>query len=131
MTPAQARIGAVAAVVLGIVGVIVSKRASTDIAVAVIALAAFSYCVALQLAEMRRRRRVRAARETPWTLFTEPHPTDTRKVEVGVRRRRDDGVILDRRVLRSVNEWDSIEIAVAEQDAETKAKRWTQNKVGM
>jgi hypothetical protein len=134
VTPGQARLGAVTAVVLGVLGVYLSKRPTTDIVAGVLAGMAFLYCAGSLFVSSRRDRRTQREQErkqeTPWTMFSAPHPVDENKWEVGVRRRHD-GVDLDRRVTLTVDANDELEIAVAEEQAKAKATRWTENKVGM
>lgn len=134
MTPAQARTGALVALVLGVLGVYLSKRASTDIAVAVLATCAFIYfCVSSLAAVRRQRARERAQRErrdVPWTYYS--RPCGVGRWEVGIERKDKEGVVLRREPADKVLDAnDSFEISIAESDAMMKASRWTENKVDM
>jgi hypothetical protein len=133
MNPEHGRaalLSALGVTALALLGIFVSKRASTDIAAAVIAALAFGYAVVIAWPGWQAKHRARKSRHAPWTMFSQPHPTDDAMWEVGVRRRHDD-VDLDRRVLSVLRADQSFEITVAEEDAKTTATRWTENKVNM
>jgi hypothetical protein len=139
MTPAQVeRMIAFAAMVLGVIGVFVSKRPTMDIVSGTIAAVAFLYLTVPwavgkasdAAAAHRVGERLRRQAETPWEAFSGPHETDEAVWEVGIRRRTQEGVDLDRRVLRSLHPDDELEIQVAEAEAKGKARRWTDAKIG-
>lgn len=135
MTPAQEKLAALGCLVLGILGVYVSKRPTTDIAFGALGVAGCLLFLAPSLlrwwGNRASRLRVRKRRQTPWTMFSAPHPTDQAQWEVGIRRRGDDDVDLDRRVLASLRADQPFEITVAEEEAKVTATRWTENKIGM
>lgn len=134
----QERLAALGFLAFGVVGVWVSKRPTTDIALGLIGALGVLYFLAPAVvrafgdAASRRRadRRWRQNHETPWTMYSEPHPTES-MWEVGVRRRTEDGVDLDRRPLRKLDPEADLDIAVAEEECRVKAVRWTENKVNM
>ncbi len=139
MTPAQVeRVIALGAIVIGIIGMVVSKRPTGDIVSGLIAGVAFLYLVVPWVAEKasdaaaahRVGERLRRQAATPWTMFSGPHETDDTRWEVGIRRRTEEGVDLDRRVLRTLSADDELEIQVAEAEARGKARRWTDSKIG-
>lgn len=135
MTPAQERWAALGCLVFGIVGVYISRRPTTDIALGILGVLGCLLFLAPSLlrwwGNRASRLRVEKSRQTPWTMFSGPHPTDETKWEVGVRRRTDADVDLVRRVLRVVSADDELEIAVAEEEARARAARWTASKIGM
>lgn len=131
MNREQARLVALGVAAFAVIMIFVSKRASTDIAAAVIALLGAGYALAVSVPDWAAAWRKRRQRETPWTMFSAPHPTDDTKWEVGIRRHTDDGVDLDIRTLTVLGAEDELEIAVAEEQARVKAQRWTENRVRM
>lgn len=135
VTPAQERWAALGCLAFGILGVYLSRRPSTDIAFGILgALGCLFFLVPSILrywGNVASRRRVREQKMTPWTMFSEPHPTDATQWEVGIRRRTEDGVDLDRRALYALVESDELEIAVAEAECRVKATRWTRSQIGM
>lgn len=91
MTPGQARLGAIAAAVLGILGVYISKRPTTDIAAGVIAGLAFLYYAAVSFTGDREGRRAhrnaeKARRQdaaAQWERYSHPSGKDFHDYEVG------------------------------------------------
>lgn len=92
MTPGQARLGAVAAAVLGILGIYLSRRPTTDIAAGAIAGLAFLYFAVSSFTGDRRGRNARRAaerahehdRDARWERYSMPIGENFEGWEVGV-----------------------------------------------
>lgn len=134
MTRSQQLTIAWAAFVGALVMVWVSKTRTGDIAMIIVAVTAAGYMIGTTMRRAAARRSIaddlRQEARAPWEMFSEPHSTDMTKWEVGLRRVRDDGRVLDRRVLKVLDEWDTIEIEIAKSDAKGKVQRWNRDRVG-
>ena len=129
MTPGQARLGAVAAAALGILGIYLSKRPTTDIAAGVIAGLAFLYFAVSSFTGSRRGRQARRdaerAREQDaqarWERYSHPVGENFEDWEVGVALHLSDGP-----KRQKVKRWKGrhptmVERCDAELEADTKA----------
>lgn len=137
MTRGQERVVALALIAFGVVGVWVSKRPTTDIAMGVIGglgcLLLIAPWALRSWGDAASRRRVaarrRGQREVPWTMFSTPSDLSGRWL-VGIQRRMADGTVLDRRVLNTLDEDDEMAILEAEGLADLKASRWNRTTDG-
>jgi hypothetical protein len=133
MTTAQARLAAFGCLALGVLGVYISKRPTSDIVLGTLGALGFLYFLVSSLASGRhragRRRRHEQERQTPWTVFSAPARDQKGKWLVGIRRRMEDGTVLGREITNTLDEDDEMAIIEAEGLAELKARRWNDRKV--
>ena len=93
VTSGQARLGAIVALALGVLGVYLSRRPTTDIAAGILAGAALLYFAASSVSASRKggraRRRQEQARahdrQARWEMYSHPAGEDYRDYEVGCR----------------------------------------------
>jgi hypothetical protein len=78
-----------------------------------------------QTAKVLRRR---ADRKVAWTIYTEPAGSD---LEIGVRRRTEDGRELSKVHMHTVPAWIELEVLVAMNDAKLRAQQYNEAKVDM
>lgn len=129
MTPSQARLGAIVAAVLGILGIYLSKRPTTDIAAGIVSGLAFLYFVVSSFVGSRRGRQARRASEQArekeaqahWERYSHPAGETFEDWEVGVALHLSDGV-----KRQKIKRWKGrhptlVERSDAELEAETRA----------
>lgn len=96
--------------------------------VAIAVIAVLCMLVHMAVSALRERRKRRADREVAWTAYSEPVRDN---LEIGVRRRTEDGRTLAQVHMHTVPAWIELEVLVAMNDAEQRARQYNESKVGM
>lgn len=137
MSTAQARLAAFGCLALGVLGVYISRRPTTDIAAGALGGLGFCYFLVSSTAggwkTRAARKRQQQVRETPWSMYSRPLNGDPGMWEVGIERRTSEGRPLDPNLpaMKVLTEEASFDIAVAEEEAKVKATHYNDNRVGM
>lgn len=137
MTSQMKQTAAWIVLVLAVAVFAIGRNRNVDITMIVIVL----FCMVVIGADagnrvLRKRRQAaneREERTAPWTMYSRPARGQPGKWEIGIERRVGQSrLVLDSQAPdRTVEEWDSTEIIIAEEAAKTKATEWTDRKVRM
>jgi hypothetical protein len=96
--------------------------------VAIAIIAALCVLVHMSVSALRERRKRRADATVPWAAYSEPVRDN---LEIGVQRRTEDGRVLAQVHMHTVPAWIELEVLVAMNDAEMRARAYNDSKVGM